>query len=134
MESAGPSVAELGTAARHELLELGANGAVHRRLLVALERRAPQLGGAGRRVAPAVARPAVEVLGRGQERPVEALAEALERVRRAEEVAAGADLLVRAEREARLVDLERREGVAQLAQELDVDDELLVAGDEAALE
>ena len=57
----------------------------------------------------AVLLPALEVLRRGEQRAVEALAEALERVRGAEEVAAVPDLLVRAEGEARLVDLERRE-------------------------
>jgi len=45
-----------------------------------------------------------------------------------------ADLLVGAEGEARLVDLQRRELVLELAQDLDVDDELLVAGDEPGLE
>jgi len=38
------------------------------------------------------------------------------------------------ERQAGLVDLERGELVTELAQQLDVDDELLVAGDEATLE
>src|SRR5665213_2805957 len=132
--AAAGSVAELAASARDELLQLRAHAVVERRLLVALERRAPQLGCACGRVAAAVSAPAVEVLRRGQERAVEALAEALERVDGAEEVPAGADLLMRAEGETRLVDLERREHVAQLAQELDVDDELLVAGDQAALE
>ena len=58
----------------------------------------------------------------------------LERVRRAEEVPAGADLLVGAERERVLVDLERLELVLQHPQDLDVDDVLLVARHEAALE
>jgi hypothetical protein len=52
----------------------------------------------------------------------------------AEEVAGDADLLVRAEGEGVLADPERAEHVAQLAQQLDVDDELLITGDEAALD
>ena len=53
---------------------------------------------------------------------------------RAEEVPAGPHLLVRAERQRLLVDLQRRELVPELAQDLDVDDELLVAGHEPGLE
>ena len=49
-------------------------------------------------------------------------------------MAAGPDLGVGVEGQRRVVDLERRELVAQLAQELDVDDELLVAGHEPALQ
>src|SRR5215217_1030330 len=128
------SVAELTAAAGDELLQLPADGLVDRRRLVGLERRAPDLRRAVGGVLAAVARPAVEVLGRGQQRPVEALAEPLERVGGTEEVAALADLLVRAERQARLVDLQRRELVPQHPQQLDVDDELLVARHEAALE
>ncbi len=105
-----------------------------RRLLVLLERLRVDLGGALGGVAAAQALPALEVLGRGEQRAVEALAEALQRVHRAEEVAAGADLLVGAEGQALLVDLERRELHLQHAQDLDVDDELLVAGDEARLQ
>jgi len=45
-----------------------------------------------------------------------------------------ADLLVRAEGQRRLVDLQRRELRAHHLQQLHVDDELLEAGDEPALE
>src|SRR4051812_28875110 len=75
----GTSVAELRAPARHVLPKLSVDRVVDRGLLVLLERLAPDLSGALRRVAPAVARPAVEVLRRAQERPVEAFAEALER-------------------------------------------------------
>src|SRR5579872_3100333 len=44
------SVAQLGAPPRDELLELAAQRPVERRLLVALERRAPELGGARGRV------------------------------------------------------------------------------------
>src|ERR1700754_190931 len=73
------SVAELGTAAGDELLELLTDRFVERGRLVGVERLAPDLPGTLGRVLAAVARPAVEVLGRRQQRPVEALAEALER-------------------------------------------------------
>src|SRR5205085_7450677 len=88
------SVAELRPPPAHVLPELGVHRRIDRRLLVLLDRLAPDLPRALGRVAAAVARPAVEVLGRAQQRPVEALAEALERVHRAEEVPARADLLV----------------------------------------
>src|SRR5207249_1741972 len=98
-----------GAPARHVLGQLCLDRRVERRLLVALQRPPPDLAGAGRRVVTAVALPALEVLGRREQRPVEAVAEALERVHGAQEMAAGADLLVGAEGEAVLVDLERRE-------------------------
>src|SRR5579863_9508605 len=88
------SVAELRAPPRHKLLELGAERVVERRLLVGLERRSPDLAGALGRVAAAVSAPAVEVLSRREQRAVEALAEALERVHGTEEVAARANLLV----------------------------------------
>src|SRR3954449_7077292 len=129
-----PSVSQLGPAAIDVGLQLGADRLVERRLLVLLERALPddlRARGGGEA---AVALPALEVLRRGEQRTVEALAEALERVRGAEEVPAGPDLLVGPEGEARLVDLQRRELVLELAQDLDVDDELLIAGDQARLE
>jgi hypothetical protein len=49
-------------------------------------------------------------------------------------VAALADLEMGVEREARLVDLERRELLLEHPQDLDVDDELLVARHESRLE
>jgi hypothetical protein len=55
-------------------------------------------------------------------------------VLRAEEVTAVADLLVCAERQRFLGDLQRGELDPQLAQQLDVDDELLVAADQAAFQ
>src|SRR5919106_1516338 len=79
-------VAQLSAAPGDELLELGADALVERRLLVALERLAPDAAGPLGRVGAAVALPAVEVLRRGQQRAVEAGAEALQRVRGAEEV------------------------------------------------
>src|SRR5271154_6059782 len=63
-------VAQLGAPAHHELLELGADRVVERRLLVALQRGSPELAGAGRGVLGAALGPAVEVVGRGQQRPV----------------------------------------------------------------
>src|SRR5947199_7696619 len=89
-----PSVAQFGAAARHELLELLPQCGVHGRLLVALECRLPDGRRACRAVAAPVPRPALEVLRAREQRPVEAVAEALERVRRTQEVAAVADLLV----------------------------------------
>src|SRR5919112_1233243 len=86
-------IAELRPAAGHVILELRADRVVHRRPLVLVERPAPDLAGARGGVAAALPLPAVEVLRRAEQRPVEALAEALQRVRRAEEVPAGADLL-----------------------------------------
>src|SRR3954471_23286911 len=133
-QTSAASVPQLRAPPRDVLPELLVHARIHRGLLVLLDRLAPDLARALGRVAPAVARPAVEVLRRAQQRPVEALAEALERVHRAEEVPARADLLVRAERKRLLVDLERRELVLQHAQQLDVDDELLVARHEPTLE
>src|SRR3954451_25384398 len=103
------SVPQLRAPPRDVLPELLVHARIHRGLLVLLDRLALDLARALGRVAPAVARPAVEVLRRAQQRPVEALAEALERVHRAEEVPSRADLLVRAERDRLLVDLERYE-------------------------
>src|ERR1019366_2447651 len=97
------SVTGLGAPANDELLERRAHALVDRRLLVALERRAPDLAGPLGGVAAAHPRPAGEILRRGQQRAGEALAKALERVHGAEEVSAGADLLVGAEGQARLV-------------------------------
>ena len=55
-------------------------------------------------------------------------------MRGAEEVAAVADLLVRAEREGLLGDLQRGELHPEHLEQLDVDDELLVAADQAAFQ
>src|SRR5579871_380731 len=129
-----PSVAELDASAIDEFTQLRLDRIVDRRTLVVGQRLAPDLARARRRVTGAALGPAVEILRRGEQRAVEALAKTLERVRGPEEVPAGPDLDVRVEREARLVDLERSELVAELAQQLDIDDELLIAGDEAALE
>ena len=103
-------------------------------LLVRLEQLGDPALGARGVVERAAARPAVDVLGRRDGRPPEALAEALERVLGAEEVPAVAHLDVRVEREARLVDLERRELRLQEVDQLDVGDELRERRDEAALE
>src|SRR5580698_8427326 len=86
------SIPELDASPVNELRQLATDSVVDGRLLVALERRAPQLAGPGGRVARPLLRPAIEVLGRGEERAVEALAEALERVGRSEEVPTCADL------------------------------------------
>src|SRR5436305_1173819 len=128
------SVAELDPPPVDVLLQLVAHRRVERRGLVARERLPPDLTRPLGRVAPALRLPSLEVLGRGEQRAVEAGAEPLQRVGGAEEVAAVADLLVGAVRQAGLVDLERRELLLQHAQHLDVDDELLVAGDESGLE
>src|SRR5690242_4859954 len=90
------SVAELDPPPVDVLLQLVAHRRVERRGLVRVERLPPDLARPLGRVAPALRLPPLEVLRRGQERPVEARAEALQRVRRAEEVAAVADLLVSA--------------------------------------
>src|SRR5690242_544572 len=117
-----------------ERLQLRLEIGVDRRLLVFGERLLPDLGRpCGSVVAPVLV-PALVVLGGGDERPVKALAETLERVDGAKEVPALADLLVRRIRERLLVDLQRLERRVQHAQLLDVDDELLVAGDERRLE
>src|ERR1700730_16644818 len=78
-------VAELGPAAGHELLELGPDRVIQRRRLVGLERLGADLAGPGRRVLAALLEPALVVRRGGQQRPVEALAEPLHRVLRAEE-------------------------------------------------
>src|SRR6478672_13972292 len=127
-------VAELRPAAYDVGVQLGPDPVVERRLLVLLERRPPDLAGPRGGVARPEPVPPLEVLGRREQRSVEAVAEPLERVRRAEEVAALADLEVGVEREARLVDLEWRELLLEHPQDLDVDDELLVARHEPRLE
>src|SRR5947209_3571984 len=127
------SVAQLCATTADELGQLLAHRLVDRRGLKLFKRLAVDLSGPHRGVSGALALPAVEVLRGGEQRSVEALAEALERVHGAEEVPAGADLGVGAEGEAVLVELHRREFVAQLAQQLDVDDELLVARHQPAL-
>src|SRR2546421_7165172 len=117
-----------------ERLQLPLEVGVDRRFLVFGKRLLPDLRGSCGGVVAAVAVPALVVLGGGDERPVEALAEALERVRGAEEVPALPDLLVGRVGQRLLVDLQRLEGRMEHSQLLDVDDELLVAGDERRLE
>src|SRR5436190_5117491 len=124
------SVTQLLPAPVDECLQLRFEVRLDRRLLVFLERLLPDLACARSGVVGAVAVPALEVLGGRDERTVEAFAEALERVGGAEEVAALADLLVRRVCEGLLVDSQRLESGVQHPQLLDVDDELLVAGDE----
>src|SRR3954454_19401871 len=108
--------------------------AIDRRVLVLVERLSPDLGTARGCVAAAVSQPPLVVLGRGEERSIEARAEALQGVGRAQEVATRSDLCVRAEREGVLVDLERVKRGFQHAENLDVDDELLVGGHKPRLE
>src|SRR5438445_5302410 len=115
------SVAELLAPPVDVGLQLVLQVSLHRRLLVLLERLLRDLARPHRRVAPTVARPALVVLRRREQRPVEALAEALERVHRAEEVAALSNLLVRGIGQRLLVDLEWLEHLVQHAQHLDVD-------------
>src|SRR4051794_39791503 len=119
------SVAELGPTSRDVRRELLTDRVVQRRRLVVGEDLAVDVAGPGGRVVAAVAGPALEVLRRRQDRPVEAVTEPLERVHRAEEMAAVPDLGVCVERQRRLVDLQRRELVLQHLHQLDVDDELL---------
>src|SRR5580693_9761359 len=128
------SVAELRTTTAYVLLELGPDCVIQRRLLVVSQRLGAYIAGPGCRVLAAELQPALVVRGRREQRPVEALPEPLHGVLCAEEVAAVADLLVRAEGQRCLVDLQRREFHPQHAQQLDVDDELLVARDQPALE
>src|SRR5882757_5253991 len=113
-------VSQFARAALDEFAQLGAHGLFQRRLLVALEGRPPESRCAVAGVVRAVAPPALEVLGRGQGRPPEALPEALERVLRAQEVAARPDLGVGRERERVLVEGDGRELPAQELQQLDV--------------
>src|SRR4029077_2021164 len=115
-------------------LELGLELLLDRWLLVLLEHLLPDVGRARRSVATPVPVPPLVVLGGRDERPVEALTEALERVGGAEKVPALAYLLVRGVRQRLLVDDERLEHLVQHAALLDIDDELLVAGDECRLE
>src|SRR5450755_347627 len=61
-------ISQLGAPADHEFLQLRAQRVVERRLLVALQRRAPDLARAGRGVARTLLGPAIEVLRRGQQR------------------------------------------------------------------
>src|SRR6185312_683421 len=128
------SVAELDPPPVDVLLQLLAQSRVEGRRLVRLQRLPPDLARTRGRVAAALRLPPLEVLGGREQRPVEAGAEPLERVRRTEEVAAVTHLFVGAVREAGLVDLERRELLLQHPQDLDVDDELLVAADQARLQ
>src|SRR5436190_19670894 len=128
------SVTQLLPAPVDERLQLRFQVRIDRRLLVLLQRLLPDLARARGRVVGAVAVPALEVLGGRDKRPVEAFAEALERVCGAEEVPSLADLLVRRIREGLLVDSQRLERCVQHPQLLDVDDELLVAGDEGRFE
>src|SRR5437660_8662261 len=128
------SIPQFGPAPVDERLQLPLQVGVDRRLLVFLERLLPDLGRPRGRVVAAVAVPALVVLGGGDERTVEALAEPLEGVHGAEEVPALADLLVRRVCERLLVDLEGLERRVQHPELLDVDHELLVAGDERGLE
>src|SRR5579863_3776855 len=123
-------IAKLSTPFGDEFLELGADALVDRGRRVLIQRLAPDLCGSGGGVPAAVPRPPLEVLGRGEQRPVEAFAKTLERVGGPEEMPPRPHLLMGAVGERGLVDLERAELVAELAQQLDVDDELLVAGDE----
>src|SRR6478736_8090402 len=102
-------VAKLRAAAVDVILQLSADRLVHGRRLVLVEGLRADLAGARGGVLAALLQPALVVRGRGQQRPVEAFPEPLHRVRGAQEVAPVADLLVRAERERGLVDLQRRE-------------------------
>src|SRR5690242_17702618 len=127
-------VAEFAAAAGDEVVELGADRVVHGRRLELGQLLAPDLAGPGGGVLGAQLEPALEVRGGGEPRTLEAVAEPFHGVLRAEEVPAVADLLVRAEREGLLGDLQRSELDPQLTQQFDVDDELLVAADQAALQ
>src|ERR1022692_3701646 len=127
-------VAELGAAAGYELLQFGLDRVVQRRLLVRIQRLGADLACPRRGVLAALLQPPLVVRAGRQQRPVEALPEPFHRVSGAEEMAAVADFLMRAERQRGLIDLQRRELHPQHPQQLDVDDELLVAADEAALQ
>ena len=107
---------------------------VHRRLLVLGEELLPDPVGPFRGGPRAVRLPRLEVAPVGQERPVERRLVALERVGRAEEVAARPDLGDRVDAQRRLVDHDRLEHLGDHLQDLRVDDELLERGGEAALE
>src|SRR5947199_6856088 len=100
------SVAQLAPAAGSVIGELLAHGVVERRGLVLLQLAVRELPGPLRGVLRPVAHPPVVVVRAVHERPVEAGAEALHGVRGAEEVPAVADLVVRAEGQRRLVDLQ----------------------------
>src|SRR6516162_11751535 len=118
-------VVDFAAAARHEVVEFGADGVVQRRRGELLQLLAPDLAGPGGGVLAAQLEPALEVGGGREHRAVEALAEPLHGVRRAEEVPAVTDFGVRAERQRFLGDLQRGELHPQHLQQLDVDDELL---------
>src|SRR3954471_21707981 len=128
------SVAELDPPPVDVLLQLVAHRRVERRRLVGRQRLAPDLARPLRRVADALRLPPLEVLGGREQGPVEAGAEALPRVRRAQEVAAVAALLVGGVGQAGLARLQRCYLLLQRPQDLDVDDDLLVAAAQARLE
>jgi hypothetical protein len=86
------------------------------------------------RVDAAAAHPPLVVLRRGEQRAIEAGPKALHGVLGTEEVTAVADLLVGTEGHRVLGDLQRRELGLHHLQDLDVDDELLVSGHQAALQ
>src|SRR3984957_5467839 len=130
----GELVAELAAAAGYEVGQLGADGVVQRRRLVRGDFGPPDIRSPGGGVLAAQFEPALEVRGGGEHGPVEARPEPLHGVRRAQEVPAMADFGMRAERERLLGNLQRGELHPQLAQQLDVDYELLVAADFAALQ
>src|SRR5581483_4100472 len=79
------SVSQFGSPAIDVRFQLGVEPLVERRPLVLLEGLLPDVRRPRRGVVAAVPLPALVVLGRADERPVEALAEALERVHRTEE-------------------------------------------------
>jgi len=101
------AVAQLTRAALDELDQLLLDRLVERRLPVAIEQLAPAALRALGIVEGAVTPPAVDVVRRANGWAPEALAEPLERVRRAEEVAPMPDFEVRIEGQRRLVDDER---------------------------
>src|SRR3954468_12559980 len=101
------SVAQLFPAPGDVVGQLLAQLRVDRGRLVLLQPLAPDLAGPRSRIPLAQPLPALEVLRRRQQRPVEAIAEPLERVRRAKEVSARAHFLMRPKCERCLVHLER---------------------------
>ena len=82
----------------------------------------------------AVLEPASIVLRRGDRGAPEAIAETLERMRRAEEVAAMTDLDVGVEGETLGRNLDRSKLVVEQVENLGIGDELLETRDEATLE
>src|SRR5437763_14644768 len=127
-------IAELRRPPLDELEQLFLDRGVERRALVGLEQLLPPRSRARRMIEGAAARPSVVVVGRRDGGPPEAVAKPLQGVLGAEEVPAVADLDVRAEGEARVVDLGRGELVQQQVEQLAVRDELLERRDEPALE